>query len=86
MIKKLNYSMLGFFIKSFHPREISNEILKDSISRENITSISYKTIKKLIKLVLKNGFTVANVYIGNCKIFAEPIQARFYRDFPQLNF
>ncbi len=53
VIKKLNYSRLGFFIKSYHPREISNEVLRgDTNARENITSISYKTIKKLIRTVL----------------------------------
>ena len=66
-IKKLNYSRLGFFIKNFHPREVSNEILKDSLARENITTISYKTIKKLIRLVLQRGFNLSTVYIGNCK-------------------
>ena len=88
MIKKLNYSRLGFFIKSFHPRELSNEILRgDTNQRENITTISYKTIKKLIKLVLQKGFKVAMVYIGNCRAcFNGSIQGKFYRDFPNINF
>ena len=68
VIKKLNYSRLGFFIKSYHPREISNEVLRgDTNARENITSISYKTIKKLIKTVLQKGFKISMVYIGNCR-------------------
>lgn len=68
VIKKLNFSRLGFFIKSFHPREISNAVLRgDTNQRENITTISYKMIKQLIRLVLQKGFKVAMVYIGNCR-------------------
>jgi len=88
IIKKLNYSRLGFFIKTFHPREISNEILRgDTNARQNITTMSYKTIKKLINLVLSKGFRVGMAYIGNCKnCFSGSIQGRFYKDFPDINF
>lgn len=36
MIKKLNYSMLGFYIRYYHPREISNEMLKDVLDKQTI--------------------------------------------------
>ena len=59
IIKKLNYSRLGFFIKSYSPREISNEILRgDTNERENITSISYKTMKKLLRTIIQKGFKI----------------------------
>jgi hypothetical protein len=61
--------MLGFYMKVYHPREISNELLKDSMDHQTIQSISFKTMKKLIKKVLAAGFKVTQVYVGNCKIF-----------------
>jgi ribonuclease H2 subunit A len=88
VIKKLNYSRLGFFMKTYHPRMLSNEILRgDTNARENITTFSYKTIKKLLRLVLSKGFRVSMVYIGNCRsCFCGSIQSRFYKDFPKINF
>ncbi|TNV76599.1 hypothetical protein FGO68_gene14715 [Halteria grandinella] len=88
VIKKLNYSRLGFFVKAYHPREVSNELLRgDSNARENITTLSYKTCKKLIKLVLARGFKIGMCYIGNCKAcFNQSMQKRFYKDFPDINF
>lgn len=73
-------------MRYYHPWEISNEILKDKLERETLHTISYKTMKRLIKKVLNNGFKVTQVYVGNCKVFDQSFQRNFYKDFPELNF
>ena len=77
---------MGFLVKHYHPRNISNKTLRDDELGQNVTELSYKTMKQLLKCVLKSGFKITTAYIGNSKVFASSIQRRFYKDFPNVNF
>jgi len=85
-IKRLNYTHLGYIIKGFSARELSNRILADNTPTKMI-EVAYEAIRKILKYILFQGIRLKNVYFSNSVHYgSRRDKTKLIDEFPMIEF